>query len=236
MAILRIFCIIATTLGLHVASTSPTPPLSAAERTIAPTNVEFLLVSPTFRQAPKIIYWFSALAEITTILAQLHPHSSSAQLALSALTPPGRCPTPRLTLPLALGALFAASGAFLRFRCYRALGRHFTFETGIINAHELITRGPYSVVRHPGYTGAVLAYMGLVCCYGAPGSWFLECVAKGSVAGALFCAAWGGAMTLVVGGLIARIDKEDAGLRSVFGEEWDEYAERVPYALIPGIV
>lgn len=34
---------------------------------------------------------------------------------------------------------------------------------------------------------------------------------------------------------LARIPMEDAMLRKQFGQEWEEWARRVPYALIPGV-
>lgn len=41
--------------------------------------------------------------------------------------------------------------------------------------------------------------------------------------------------TAILGGLISRMALEDAALRKVFGAEWDAYAERVPYRLVPWI-
>lgn len=39
----------------------------------------------------------------------------------------------------------------------------------------------------------------------------------------------------IMGGLLMRAPIEDAALRKQFGEEWNAYARRVPYAVIPGI-
>jgi len=36
--------------------------------------------------------------------------------------------------------------------------------------------------------------------------------------------------------LLIRIPKEDETLREVFGKEWDDYAYRVPYVLVPGLI
>ena len=33
----------------------------------------------------------------------------------------------------------------------------------------------------------------------------------------------------------ARVPKEDTALRNQFGKKWDDWAKRVPYAIIPGI-
>ncbi|KAJ7342613.1 hypothetical protein DFH08DRAFT_241426 [Mycena albidolilacea] len=232
MALSKILCIFATTFGLHVSSTSPNPPLHSSERTVAPTRVEFILVSPSFRVLQKIFYWGAAIAETAIIVAQFRPRSVRSQLVIRALTLGGGLPSIRPTPPLVIGCLLVTSGALLRLLCYRSLGRYFTFEAGITRNHRLVTTGPYALVRHPGYAGAVLAYLGLLLHYG-PGSWFTECVCKGSTAGAVFCAGYVLATSLVVVGLLSRIAKEDQALKREFGREWDEWAARVPCILIP---
>ncbi|KAJ7499875.1 hypothetical protein FB451DRAFT_1549374 [Mycena latifolia] len=238
MPFVKILCIVAVTLALHVAWTSPNPPLASSARTISPTSVEFILVSPSFREAQKalqMICWCAALAETAILVAQLSPESTPSQLIISTLALGGDLPTIRLTPLPALGCILIASGTLLRLSCYRALGKHFTFETGIARDHRLVTTGPYSHIRHPSYTGAVLTYLGILCYYGSPGSWFMECVFKGSTAGTVFFATWILATSLVVTGLLSRISKEDEGLKGAFGEEWEAFAARVPYVLIPGL-
>jgi protein-S-isoprenylcysteine O-methyltransferase Ste14 len=183
----------------------------------------------------QIIYWCAAIAETVILVAQLAPQATPSQLAMSTLALGGDLPTLSLTPMLAFGSILIASGAALRLACYSALGKYFTFEMGIARDHRLVTTGPYSIVRHPSYTGAVLAYLGLLCYYGSPGSWFMECVFKGSRAGMVFFTAYIGATSLVVSGLLSRISKEDEGLKREFGSEWDAFADRVRWALIPGI-
>ncbi|KAJ7210643.1 hypothetical protein B0H12DRAFT_409703 [Mycena haematopus] len=217
MPLPKILCIFATTFALHVSSTSPNPPLHSSERTVTPTMVEFILVSPSFRGAQKIFNWGAAITETAIIVAQFHPGSIRSQLVISALTLGGGLPSLHLTPPVVLGSLLVTSGALLRLLCYRALGKYFTFETGITRNHRLITTGPYSLIRHPSYTGAVLAYIGLLLYYGSRGSWFMECVFKGSIAGAIFCAGYVFATSIVVAGLLSRISKEEEGLQREFG-------------------
>ena len=55
-----------------------------------------------------------------------------------------------------------ALGGYIRWACYRALGRLFTFEMSIRDNHELVTDGPYGWVRHPAYTGILLIVAGVV--------------------------------------------------------------------------
>jgi protein-S-isoprenylcysteine O-methyltransferase Ste14 len=44
------------------------------------------------------------------------------------------------------------------------LGRFFTVNVAIAANHRLIDTGPYRFVRHPSYTGALMAFLGLALC------------------------------------------------------------------------
>jgi protein-S-isoprenylcysteine O-methyltransferase Ste14 len=182
-----------------------------------------------------MIYWFAAIAETAIIFAQFAPRSTSSQLLISTLAFGGEITTIQLNSLRVLGSFLIVGGAALRLYCYHTLGTYFTFETAIVKNHALVTTGPYAWVRHPSYTGAVLAYLGLICYYGCPGSWFMECLMKGTAAGAIFGVSCAIAMSLVVTGLLSRISKEDEGLKREFGKEWQLWADAVPYVLIPGV-
>ena len=56
-------------------------------------------------------------------------------------------------------ALFVA-GLLLRWWAIITLGRFFTVDVTIEKDHELVERGPFRVVRHPSYTGVLLAFVG----------------------------------------------------------------------------
>ena len=80
--------------------------------------------------------------------------------------------------------------------------------------HRVVDRGPYAVIRHPGYAGMILS----VPCSGlALGSWL-------SVACALGYAAL----------MLRRVAFEDAFLGTNL-TGYTEYRARVPYRLVPGI-
>jgi protein-S-isoprenylcysteine O-methyltransferase len=61
-------------------------------------------------------------------------------------------------LPLAVG-LFAA-GLAVRWWAIVTLGRFFTVDVVIEKDHEVVQRGPFRWVRHPSYTGVLLAFLG----------------------------------------------------------------------------
>ena len=76
-----------------------------------------------------------------------------------------------VTVPFIAATTLINLSAFLRWRCYRTLGRFYTFDLSVRQHHKLITTGPYSVVRHPGYSALGLFYPGLLLLHYAPGSW-----------------------------------------------------------------
>ncbi|KAF7324441.1 3-hydroxybenzoate 6-hydroxylase 1 [Mycena venus] len=231
MSLFKLPFIAGATLGLHAASTAPNPPPAPAEKRIEPTRFEFMLNSPLFRNAQKYtkaVYWAAALAEIVMIGGELNTSSPLSERVVSALSFGGSPDAVRITPFLTLGTALVVSGALLRLFCYNTLGKHFTFETAISKNHTLVKTGPYSLVRHPSYTGAVLAYLGLLCYYGSPGSWFMECVFRGTTLGKMFGISYALMMSLIVTGLLSRIEKEDQGLRREFGQDWVDYAAKVP--------
>jgi protein-S-isoprenylcysteine O-methyltransferase Ste14 len=77
-----------------------------------------------------------------------------AQNFHAATLPHGR------VLGLAAVVLFVA-GLILRWWAIITLGRFFTVDVTIEKDHELVERGPFHVVRHPSYTGVLLAFFGL---------------------------------------------------------------------------
>ena len=61
----------------------------------------------------------------------------------------------------ALGVLLSALGLGLRYWSRRTLGRFFTIGVVRQEGHRVIDSGPYRLLRHPGYLGFVLFYLGL---------------------------------------------------------------------------
>jgi protein-S-isoprenylcysteine O-methyltransferase Ste14 len=59
-----------------------------------------------------------------------------------------------------VGVILFVAGLLLRWWAIITLGRFFTVDVTIEKDHELVERGPFRVVRHPSYTGVMLAFVG----------------------------------------------------------------------------
>ena len=80
---------------------------------------------------------------------------------------PSLMPSLRLAPPagfISLGVALFAAGLTLRWYSIVYLGRFFTVNVAIAIDHRLIDAGPYRVIRHPSYTGALMAFAGLGLC------------------------------------------------------------------------
>jgi protein-S-isoprenylcysteine O-methyltransferase len=60
-----------------------------------------------------------------------------------------------------IGLLVFVLGLALRWYSIGYLGRFFTVDVAIHSGHRVIETGPYRFIRHPSYTGALLAFLGL---------------------------------------------------------------------------
>lgn len=133
-----------------------------------------------------------------------------------------------------VGVVCASLGGLLRKWSYQVMGRHFTFQLSILKDHQLITDGPYAYVRHPGYTALILTFFGMSACQLSAGSWRIETRVFDSVFGKCIgllgvCAA----LQLIL--VVSRAPAEDRMLHEQFGDQWEEWAKKVPYKCIPGI-
>jgi protein-S-isoprenylcysteine O-methyltransferase Ste14 len=142
-----------------------------------------------------------------------------------------------VTLPpiFVLGCFATAASGALRLACYKTLGSLFTFELTLRSDHRLVTVGPYAFVRHPSYSGVVLGVLGTLLVHFGPGSWWAEAGWLGTLAGRIYAICWCAMEAYVLSSIMARAPTEDALLKKQFGAEWDEWAARVPYRVIPGV-
>ena len=95
------------------------------------------------------------------------------------------------------------------------LGRNWSRSVTIKEGHELITTGPYGVVRHPIYTGILTGFLGMA-------------IAISQVRGFIV-------VVLVFFAFWLKLSMEEKWIRSQFGETYAAYARQtaalVPYLL-----
>jgi protein-S-isoprenylcysteine O-methyltransferase Ste14 len=114
-----------------------------------------------------------------------------------------------------VGVALGAAGLLLAIWARRCLGRHWSGEVTAKVDHELIRSGPYRIVRHPIYTGAIAMCVGVA-------------LVSGRLQGVL--------AVLLVGIAYARkIGMEERNLEALFGPAWEEYV-RGTKALIPWLL
>ena len=177
--------------------------------------------------------WVYSLVESAVIVAQEHPTQYSHKI-LSFLVRKGYSAAKVRITPLFLaGCALIYSGCAIRVACYRELGRFFTWDLSIKPDQRLITTGPYSIVRHPAYTGNCLIAIGLVLSQIGEGSWFTECGGWASPWTKYFALAWLGWHLSKPYLLGKRVTVEDEVLKREFGEEWVQYSTRTRYRLFP---
>jgi protein-S-isoprenylcysteine O-methyltransferase Ste14 len=163
-------------------------------------------VKATARREPALSRW-----------AHLGPMALAAWLLLApgaALPGLGTRFLPPSVAPLAfgVGALLTAAGLLFAVWARRHLGRNWSATVTLKQGHELVTSGPYALVRHPIYTGLLFAFAGSAL---AQGEW------RGVVATALaFAALW------------RKLRLEERWMCECFGEAYAAYRRRVR-ALVP---
>ena len=65
-----------------------------------------------------------------------------------------------------LGTVLLAAGLGFSVWARRHLGRNWSAHVVVKKDHELVRTGPYRYVRHPIYTGILLAFLGMVLAVG----------------------------------------------------------------------
>jgi protein-S-isoprenylcysteine O-methyltransferase Ste14 len=114
--------------------------------------------------------------------------------------------------PFWIGAAITVAGLLFAVWARLHLGRNWSSAVTIKQGHELITTGPYALVRHPIYTGILAGFLG-------------SAIALSQVRGVV-----GFALVFVV--LWAKLRMEEEWMRSQFGETYAAYARHTA-ALVP---
>lgn len=107
--------------------------------------------------------------------------------------------------PFVIGAVTAWVGVLLRWWSFITLGTYFTVVLKTSSDQAVVDRGPYRVLRHPSYTGLLLAVVG---CGLMLGNWV----------GAL------GSFSLVLAALVYRIRIEEHALTATLGAAYRAFA------------
>ncbi|MGA8866458.1 MAG: isoprenylcysteine carboxylmethyltransferase family protein [Candidatus Sulfotelmatobacter sp.] len=114
--------------------------------------------------------------------------------------------------PFWLGAAVTVGGLLFSVWAREHLGRNWSSSVTIKQDHELITTGPYAVVRHPIYTGILAGFFGLA-------------IAISQVRGFVV-------FVLIFFGFWAKLRIEERWMCSQFGETYATYVHRTA-ALVP---
>ena len=110
-----------------------------------------------------------------------------------------------------VGVMFG--GIALRWWANRTLGRFYTSTLRVAEGQRIIRQGPYKVLRHPGYSGVILIWVGAGF---ATLNWMAAAV-----------------IVLVVGASYRyRINSEEAMLMTTFGAEYQAYMAQT-WKLLP---
>ena len=117
--------------------------------------------------------------------------------------------------PVAIGLIIAVLGITLRVWAITTLGPLFKFVVVIQKGHTVVDRGPYRVLRHPSYTGALAALLGLGV---ALDNW----IAIAEI------------FLIPLAAVLMRIRVEETRLFEALGHDYSRYAARTR-RLIPGL-
>ncbi len=106
-----------------------------------------------------------------------------------------------------IGTFILLAGLAIRLLSVLTLGKHFARDLGVHKEKELITSGLYGRVRHPSYTGEIIAFLGIgVVFWHVPASLFIT--------------------LLPAAAFIYRAAVEEKMLLEEFGQEYQEYRKR----------
>ena len=171
-----------------------------------------------------LVYWLAAAqraAPNKRIETLLEGASYRIPLAIGIfLTVFWRMPLFQQTLPLGtpspfaagIGLVFTAAGLCFAVWARMHLGKYWSGRITLKENHRVIQTGPYALVRHPIYSGLILALFGTAITLGT-------------------ISAFAGFAFMLIS-FVRKLKIEETWLRSQFGAEYEAYRNRVK-ALIP---
>ena len=171
-----------------------------------------------------MIYWWVSASKVKTTVrseslasraAHIVPLVAAGILVMLSTRPWGFLFDRMLPLSLVtfwIGAAILATGLAFAVWARVYLGRNWSGIVTLKQDHELIRGGPYAVVRHPIYTGILIAFVGTA-------------IARGEWRGLL-------AVVIVFASLWRKLKLEERWLGEAFGESYSKYRAEVS-ALVP---
>ncbi|KAL6303662.1 hypothetical protein BKA93DRAFT_787307 [Sparassis latifolia] len=234
--LLKIPLLASNALLTYTALTPPNPPPKSSElsKYEEPDVISRGRFNWLLRYCTRPMALAKALAEVAVILAKQYP-STLSDSVLSLLLPSSTGSGVQTTKMFLAGWVFICAGGLLRLWCYRALGRFFTYQLSVKHEHQLITVGPYAIVRHPSYTGMIMLAIGNFLWANESGSWWANFGSFGTVLRGTCIAIWATYWTVVAPLVVSRLGKEDRILKKEFGNQWEEWSRSTPYKLVPFI-
>jgi len=104
----------------------------------------------------------------------------------------------------AVGVALMIAGSLLRRHCFRMLGASFTGDVRASADQQVVTRGAYSILRHPSYTAAIMVNLGVALALGS----------------------WAAVLILMVASIAVygyRISVEERALLTTIGEPYERF-------------
>jgi len=186
---------------------------------------------------PQGLYWVISVIEIAIIASRAAGPSTLPSMIQHVVGPLlGRIQDTPITFPFLFGTALIVGGGLIRWWCFRTLGRFFTFEVSIRKEHQLVKTGPYSIVRHPSYTGIFLQFIGVPILHGSRTSWLRDSGVLETITGLKMAVlVWLAQGIMTTLSILLRTSQEEEVVKSHFGDEWKVWAEVVRYRLVPGI-
>jgi protein-S-isoprenylcysteine O-methyltransferase Ste14 len=103
-----------------------------------------------------------------------------------------------------MGVALMVGGIVLRNWAGRVLGAFYTRTLRVQDGQHIVREGPYRVIRHPGYAGALLLWVGAVV---AVANWIAIVVVT----------------PIIIGAYVYRIHCEEKMLANTFGKQYEIY-------------
>ena len=107
------------------------------------------------------------------------------------------------------GVVFGLAGIWLASSAIRHLGKQWQVKAAINEDHELVTSGPYRIIRHPIYAAMLGMFLMTILLLGRLPWWPIG-------------------LALFLTGIEIRVHVEDGLLRARFGSRFEEWTREVP--------